>query len=451
MNFFNNFLKKASPFNTKTTVSSVFNLNIPSSDSMSDFISLWTDMYQNNPPWLSDKVKSLNLPSGIASELSRLVTIDMTSKIRGSERAEFLNTIYQNFLENKRHYVEIATALGGIIFKPCFSSGKVFIDYVHPKNFIPVSFNDSGKLMSVVFIDKITANGSYYTRLEYHHFNKGEYIIENKAFVSSTLFDLGKEISLTDVPEWEDIEPHLEIHGLKNPLFVYFKMPYSNTADFNSPLGISAFAGVCDLIRDADEQYSRLLWEFESGERALYLDRTAFTRDKNGNIIIPDKRLYRTISSSEDLFNDWSPQIRDESIIRGLNAILKKIEFGCGLSYGTISDETLKDRTAEEIRASKQRSYATVCDIQIAFKTALCDLIDCLDEFVSLYNLTAKGEYSVSFDFDDSIIADRKTEFNEKLQLLNAGIIFPFEFRMWYLGEDEKTAKSTLNSMEESV
>ena len=451
MKFFNSFFKKTAPFNFRTAAASVFNLDIPSSDSMSAAVSLWTDMYQNNSPWLSENTRSLNIAAGVSSEFARLSTIDMDSQISGSERADYLNGIYQHFLLGKRQYVELCAALGGIIFKPSFSGNSISVDFVQPSNFIPVAFDGSGRLISAIFLDRITSDEGYFTRLEYHHPENDSYIIENRAFKSSSLADLGKEISLSDVSVWGDIEPYTQIDGLTAPLFTYFKMPYSNTVDPYSPLGISAFASACDLIRDADEQYSRLLWEFESGERALYLDRTAFTRDKNGNPIIPDKRLYRTVSADENLFHDWSPSLRDESILRGLNGILKKIEFCCGLSFGTISDETLKDRTAEEIRASKQRSYATVCDIQIAFKNALSDLISCLDRFVSLYGLAPFGEYSVSFSFDDSIIADRKTEFEERLQLLNSGILLPHEFRMWYFGEDEITAKSTLKSMEESI
>ncbi len=451
MNFLNNFIRKASPSNPKNTVSSVLGLNIPSSDLMSEAVALWSDMYQNSAPWLSEKVRSLNLASGIASELARLATIDMVSEVKGSPRAEFINKLYQHFLCGKRQYVELTCAKGGIIFKPCLFGDSVSIDFIQPDSFIPVSFDGSGRLISAVFLDRITEEDSYFTRLEYHRFQKGEYIIENRAFKSSTLTDLGKEIDLSSVSSWKEIEPSIHIEGLKKPLFSYFKMPYSNTVDPYSPLGISAYAGVCDLIRDADEQYSRLLWEFESGERALYLDNSAFMRDKNGRVILPDKRLYRTLSADENLFHDWSPCFREDSILSGLNAILKKIEFGCGLSFGTISDETLKDRTAEEIRASKQRSYATVCDIQIAFRNALSDLVDCLDEFISLYNLAPVGEYTVNFNFDDSIIADRKTEFQEKLQLLESGILLPYEFRMWYFGEDEDAAKSILNLKEDSL
>ena len=445
MNFFTNLIRRVIPLNQKNTVSSALGLNIPSSDLMSPAISLWSDMYQNCAPWLSDTVHSLNLPAGIASELSRLVTVDMVSEVKGSPRAELLNSVYQTFLTSKKQCVELACAKGGVILRPVLSGGELSIDFVQPDNFIPVSFDSSGNLISAVFVDRLTVEDSFFSRLEYHRFEGDTYIIENRSYKSSSPSDLGKEVPLDFVSKWQDLSPVSKIVGLKKPLFAYFKMPYSNTIDPSSPLGISAYAGVCDLIREADKQYSRLLWEFESGERAVYLDNSAFTRDRNGKVILPNRRLYRTLNSDESLFNDWSPALRDEPILNALNSILRKIEFGCGLSYGTISDEISKDRTAEEIRSTKQRSYSTVCDIQIAFRDALTALLDCTDAFISLYNLAPKGDYSVSFSFDDSIIADRQTEFQEKLQLLNAGILLPYEFRTWYFGEDEETAKSILN------
>ncbi len=435
----------------KSAFAEAFGLKLPQTQKEPPALSLWADMYEGTAPWLSDTVHSLNLPAGIAAELSRLVTIDMTSEISGSKRADLLNEIYGKFLTKKRQFTEAACAFGGVVFKPTVFGKKIAVDFLLPDSFYPVSFDDSGKMTAAIFSDRQTDEDKFFTRLEYHHFENGLYIIENKAYQSSSFADLGREIPLFAVSDWKDIEPEVKIQNLDSPLFVYFKMPCQNGNFSSSPWGVSSYGNVCNLIKEADEQYSRLLWEFESGERALYLDNSAFLRDKNGKIILPGKRLYRTLSADESLFKDWSPAIRDESILRGLNAILKKIEFGCGLSYGTLSDETLKDRTAEEIRASKQRSYATVCDIQIALKEALSDLVYCLDGFISLYSLAPRGDFSISFSFDDSIIADRKTEFSEKLQLLNAGIMLPHEFRMWYFGEDENTALSTLNLKEQSL
>ena len=48
----------------------------------------------------------------------------------------------------------------------------------------------------------------------------------------------------------------------------------------------------------------------------------------------------------------------------------------------------------------------------------------------------------MSFEFDDSIVADRQAEFAEKQQLVTAGIMQPWEFRMWYFGETEEQAKA---------
>ena len=67
-----------------------------------------------------------------------------------------------------------------------------------------------------------------------------------------------------------------------------------------------------------------------------------------------------------------------------------------------------------------------------------------MNVYCDMYSLIPKGEYSISFDFDDSIAADRKTEFEEKQILVNSGIMQPWEFRMWYFGEDEETARAKL-------
>ena len=219
----------------------------------------------------------------------------------------------------------------------------------------------------------------------------------------------------------------------------------ANPFDRESPLGVSAFAKAEGLIHDANEQYKRLLWEFESGDRALYVDAGAFKKDKDGKPIFPDKRLYKALDTGQDeFFKDWTPTLREENIIKGLNEILRKIEFTVGLAYGTLSDAQQNDKTAEEIKSSKQRSYATVCDIQNALKNALSELIEAMEAMADLYNLTEDGEINVSFEFDDSIIADRKTEFEEKKHLVSMGIMQPWELRAWYFGEDEETAKATL-------
>lgn len=414
-------------------------------DRMTAAIARWGAMYEDRGPWLSEEVRSLNLPAAISAELARLATIEMKSVVSGSDRADYLNDAYQWVLQNIRRFAEYACAKGGVVWKPYVQDGRLQVDFVQADCFLPVQFNAKGEITGAVFIDRISRDNKVYTRLEEHLLRGGQYTITNTCYVGATRDDIGKEIPPDAVPEWASLEKEAVLAGVSRPLFAYFKMPMANTVDLGSPLGVSVFSRAEDLIRQADLQYSRLLWEFESGKRAVFVDESALRRDFSGRPILPDKRLYRLLNTGDDtLFHDWSPAIREEALSSGLNRIFQRIEFNCGLAYGTISDPQNVDKTAAEIHAARQRSYAMVVDIQTALEKALEQLVYAMDVWCSLYGLANDGEYSVSFDFDDSIVADRKTEFEEKKALLESGVLLPWEFRAWYMGESEEQAKKVL-------
>ena len=77
-----------------------------------------------------------------------------------------------------------------------------------------------------------------------------------------------------------------------------------------------------------------------------------------------------------DFYEVFSPEIRDTPLFHGLDEILRKIEFHCGLAYGTLSHMSETTKTASEIITSQQRSYSTVKDIQ----TCLLYTSDAADE-----------------------------------------------------------------------
>lgn len=65
-----------------------------------------------------------------------------------------------------------------------------------------------------------------------------------------------------------------------------------------------------------------------------------------------DKRLFEIAPFSKDgkFFEQFEPSFRDEPLYRGLQNILKQIEFQVGLSYGTLSDPQSVEKTATEIQ-----------------------------------------------------------------------------------------------------
>ncbi len=414
-------------------------------------IELWSDMYQDSAYWVDNvNVFSMNLASSISSEIARLATIEMDSKITGSVRADFLNEQFKKVLKNIRIQLEYACAKGSIIFKPYVLNGNIEIDYIHSDSFFPTSFDASGKITGVVFVDQKIKNNKIFTRLESHNLLKEGCLISNKAYVSNNNNSLGREISLQDVEEWADIQEQITIKS-DRLLVGYFKVPIANTVDTKSPLGVSVYSRATNLIRHADEQYSRLLWEFEGSELAINASEDLFTKDINGNAILPKgkERLYRkleidSLRTTETFFEPFSPSIRDVSLINGLNEQLRRIEFNCSLAYGTLSDPNNVDKTAEEIKASKQRSYAFVSDVQKELRSALEDLVYAMDALTTTYNLAPVGKYEQSFDFDDSLIVDNKAEQSIKLQEVASGILKPERYLMWRYGVTEEQAREMM-------
>lgn len=424
----------------KTVIRSAIASEIAVSDEMGVALRLWKEMYEEQG--------GLHLPAAIAFEMARMITIELQSVVSGSPRADFINKCYQRIIDEIRIPVEYGCAKGGLVMKPYVSDGRLFVDFIQADRFFPTAFDETGKIKGAVFVQTCAKNGKFYTRMEKHSLLDNVYEISNKAFCSHNKDSLGVQIGLEEVEEWKNLAESVSVGNIKQPLFGYFKPAIANTIDPSSPLGVSVFANAVNLIDDANRQYERLNWEFESGERALIANAMAFKRDKDGKPRLPDKKLYRTLDVEDmDFFKEWSPSIRESEFIDGLNNILRRIEFNCGFAYGTLSDVNYADRTAEEIRTSKQRSYSTISDNQKALKNALVDLVYAMDVWCTLYNLAPMGSYEISFEFDDSIAADRKTEYEEKQALVNSGIMAPWEFREWYFGEDEAVAKQKIGEI----
>lgn len=423
----------------KGTIKNAMREDIAMSDNMSQAIQMWSEMYVNG--------KDLQLPSAIAGEIARLVSIEMKSEISGSTRADFINKKYAEIIEDIRTPLEYGCAKGGLVFKPYVSNGNIAVDYIQADAFFPLRFNNSGQITAAVFVERIAKGSTYYTRLERHELNSTVYTIKNTAYMSLSSSTIGSQISIESVSEWKDLQEEMSFTNIKQPLFGYFKPAIANTIDTSSPIGVSVYSKAVELIDEANKQFERFCWEFESGERALYANTMAFKKDKNGRPILPHTKLYKTLDVEDmDLFKEWTPTLRETELANGLSRIFRQIEFNCGLAYGTLSDVQNTDKTAEEIKASKQRSYATISDNQKALKNALTDLVYAMDVWCTLYNLAPMGKYDISFEFDDSIVADRKAEFTEKQALVSVGIMSKWEFRMWYFGEDEETAKAKVMS-----
>ena len=376
----------------------------------------------------------------------------METQISGGKRAEYLDKIYQEFIANLDEKLEIGNAVGGVYFKPYVSDDKIYINAIAQGDFIPIAFDGDGNLTSIIFVDTFTAGKYIYSRLEWQRIEEDTLIIINKAFRAEDKNTLGDEVNLTEIDRWAKIEPITVIDNMPKIFGGFYKVPKANHIDKTSPLGVSVYSRALKELEKLDKQKSRLDWEYQSGERKTYVDTMTLnetqiikdgkTVNKKANV---DKRLFKSLNvGKEDFFKDYSPEIRDEAYLRGLDKYKKEVEFACDLAYGTISDPASIEKTATEIRGSKQKSYAVVTKMQTKTEKALNDLIESMDILCTLYGLAPAGDYEVSYKWDDSLVVDAETERQQDIRDVNLGIMSKVEYRAKWYGETADEAKKNL-------
>ena len=491
------------------SVEQVEKIESPLSSDMVNALDTWYNLYRNNPDWVTsdDTVKSMNLPALIASEIARQVTLEVKWNITGKtpepkpekpqkddpasdkpvydpaaqaakraaeqERLEamepvdnprslFLKEEFGKLMAVLRQKLEPGCAAGGMAIRPYPVNGHFAFGYTMDWSLYPVAFDSNGELSDVIFRDTFQEGQVTYTRLERHTIQaNGDLKITQRAFKSNVKDNIGVEVPLSSVEIWANLEPEATLHNIEGQLFGWFKVAAANNVDVDSPMGISVFHKAINVIKQADMQYSRLLWEYEASEMAIDVDPMAlrpvqpeqYTGAGEQKYEMPKlkDRLFRGLNiqqGDKDLYQVFAPTIRDASLLNGLNRLLMMIEDLTGLSRGTLSDAPLEARTATELRILRQRTYATIADNQAALEKCLRDVVRAMDKMATFYQLAPEGDYEISFEWDDSILTDRTQEMGERLELLSQGVIGKDEMRQWYTGETASQAEAAIQKIQ---
>ena len=463
------------------TVEQVEKIETPLSTEMINALDNWYKAYCNQAPWIDEETtKSMNLPALIASEIARQVTLEMQWNITGktpeaeegqketpeavdNPRAVYLREEFEKLMAELRKKLEQGCAAGGMAVRPYpnTADGHIYFGWTMDWSLYPVAFDENGDLKDVIFRDVYQDGDIVYTRLERHMIDGDGVKVTQRVFKSKFKDQVGQEVPLSTVDQWKELEPEATLHNTEGQMFGWFKVASANNVDVDSPMGISVFHKALNVIKQADKQYSRLLWEFEGSELAIDVDPLALRPKKPDartgyNEIVYEmpqlnQRLFRGVNLDEDHYSVFSPTIRDTALLNGLNRLLMMIEDLCGLSRGTLSDAPLEARTATELRILRQRTYATIADNQAALERCLRDVVRAMDKYATMYNLAPEGDYELSFEWDDSILTDRAQERQERLELMSQGIISKPEMRQWYTGETKPQAEAAIKAIQQEV
>lgn len=383
---------------------------------------------------------TLRLPAAIAGELARLAVCELETGVTGGARGEYLARQFAPAVENLRVWAEYGFAWGGMVLKVVPNGTELTVECIRADCFAPLDYAADGTITEAEFCEYADYQGRKFRRVERHRLADGLYEITNTVTDQS-----GRICPLGAVPKWAALTPGVVLEGLKKPLFVYFRTPMANSIDPDSPLGVSVYAGAVELMAQAEEQWERIQWEYKGGELAVDASEDLFEHRRDGSVVLPEgkERLFRAhdidLGQAGGKFLEvFSPPLRDSALFCGMNNILRRIEFNCGLAYGTLSDPQNVERTAQEVRAGRQRSYATVCDLQRSLEAAMRELVAVMDCWATLGNLCPPGEFALRVCWGDSIVTDSDTLREQERKDVAAGLMTVAEYRTAWYGKEMK-------------
>lgn len=438
----------------KSEVKNEFSVSEITSQKIQDAIQRWMRIYDGRPDWVDKEegIKTINFAKTVTSETARLACLDLSIKLDGSARADYLQTVVDDMFDNIREYVEHACAYGTVVLKPNGSG----IECLCPERFFVTETDGNNNICGIVFFDYHNTPDKFYTKMEFHRFVESEYYVSNRCYMSHSKGALGKRIDITKTP-WKNLAEDVCIENLEKPLYSILKTPMANHIDKGSPLGISIFAEAIEELKDLDIAYSRNVEEIKDSRRMVLLDsrmtQLPAIKDGEGNTIRRNMKLPKYVKnvmseSPDDFYQEVNPQLNTEMRITGINNILSILAYKCGYSNGYFTFDAMQGiQTATGVEATQQRTIQFIKDIRDKLKMSMDALIYAVDKYADLYDLAPLGEYEIAYGFRD-ITHNREENLIVMRSDAISGIIPKWMYVMEYYSLTESEAKKLVEEAE---
>lgn len=325
---------------------------------------------------------------------------------------------------------------------------KIKIARYDALHILPLSYDNTGKIKEVAFLDEYQIKNETYLELRLHILNeKGNYVIVNKKckvdYMNKDKNSLTNFIYMATDGIIEEFDT-----GNNIPWFTCIKMPQICSYDINSPMGASCYGDAGDVLKAIDDAFSTLCGEFRYSQKKVYYSKSLLQRDKNNNIVTPDeddstREIYYYTGDDmnekeiKEPIHESNPEIRSKEISEGIELALDILSFKTGLGHGyyKFSNGTVQ-KTAKEVISANSDLYRNVCKMQLGIEKSLYEIIKALlyvsnYVFGTKYNINCK----MSISFDQSLIEDKTSQRERALKEVELGLLTPDEYRAMYYPE----------------
>ncbi len=392
--------------------------------------------------WDSDyeRIDKINFTEIFASRLTNY-TLDGYSI---SCEEENINKALVGVMDKSYKWVQMAYGVGRVFLVPYIAGGKIYTDIIPQGRAWVTSILGDDVLGIGVLADIRTENNRRYYRLASYEYDPKEktFTVQNKATNSN-----GAEISLKQFEEWETIEPVITFKNIEKPLFAFCDCPKDNrTTDRlqGAPITFGCEETIKE-IRDTMKQYCE---EYDLKQTWLGVDRIML--DKNGP---PDSRLFKTFNgaTSENLFEIFSPDIRDVSYRARLNDLYARLEKQVGTSSGILTNVEVANITATQVRRSRYDTTSMVERMRNSIDRAIDVLCYIYEIYYGLLGVSIKKGYKARVVWQDRMLYDETERFQNLIQGRTANAVRDEEIRQFlYPNENYEDTVSAVQEIRES-
>ena len=386
--------------------------------------------------------------------------------LEGQKEQEFIDKVLteNNFSVKANEMQEMKSALGTVAYVPrvvgqeISESGEIVpgnaselvLDYVTIENIYPLSWKN-GYISECAFSSAVTRDGKDYVYLQIHRKeDNGNYVIENRIFNNSS--EMLSEERLENVKGFEKVPPLVHT-GSRKRQFVIDRLNIANNYNYLLPTGISVYANAIDVMQGVDIAYDSYVNEFRLGKKRImvkpsaskYLDgQPVFDTNDVAFYVLPEDTGDGAIITPIDM------TLRTAEHNTGIQDQLNILSSKCGFGETYYRFDGGSVATATQVISENSTMFRTIKKHEIVLEQALVELCRILLRLGNTaMNAGLNEDVEISIDFDDSIIESKDTDFQRDMQMLNAGIMNDWEFRMRWFNEDEETAKAALPKMQD--
>lgn len=386
--------------------------------------------------------------------------------LEGQKEQDFIDLVLteNNFTVKANEMQEMKSALGTVAYVPRVigqeisesgdivpgNTSGIVLDYVTIENIYPLSWQN-GYISECAFSSEVTRGGKDYLYLQIHRReDNGNYVIENRIYRYDNE-QLADE-QLVNVKGFENIPPVVHT-GSDKRQFVIDRPNIANNVNYLLPTGIAIYANAIDVLQGVDIAYDSYVNEFKLGKKrimvkpsaAQYLDGTpAFDPDDVVFYVMPEDTEDGAVVTPIDM------TLRTAEHNTGIQDQLNILSSKCGFGETYYRFDGGSVATATQVISENSTMFRTIKKMEIVLDQVLVELCRILLRMGNTaMNAGLNEDVEISIDFDDSIIEDKQTDFSRDMQLLSAGIMNDWEFRMKWMNEDEETAKAALPKMQD--